>query len=93
VKAESVGTQSLARGASSSSEAVLGALVPLTHSYVLKRLGMSDRALLPREIVPLATNTNITECVRILKLLEQQGRVRFHTATDLWSVPREAAVR
>jgi len=74
----------------SASEAVLGALVPLTHSYVLKRLAMSDRALLPREIVPLATNTNIAECVRILKVLEQQGRVRFHTATDRWSVPREA---
>ena len=90
MKVESLGTSSVARGAPSSDDVTLGHLVPLTHSYVLKRLAMSDRALLPREIVPRATNTNIAECVRILKLLEQQGRVRFHTATDRWSVPREA---
>lgn len=91
MKAESLATESLARGALSSEETVLGSLVHVTHSYVLKRLAMSERALLPREIVPLATNANISECVRILHALEQQGRVRFHPATDRWSVPRPAA--
>lgn len=66
--------------------AVLGDTVTLCHSYVLARLRMADRALLPREIAPSATITGRQECLRILRQLEAQGRVSMNPQTDRWSI-------
>ena len=86
MKRDCVEASSLARGDPASEPAGAARLAPLTPRYVLARLAGSERALLLREIVPLATIESIQDARVILLQLQAQGRVKFNAQTDRWSL-------
>lgn len=64
----------------------LGAHIAISPDYVIARMRLSDRALLPREIAPTPHPGNVVQVVTILQRLRREGRVRFNGQTDRWSV-------
>jgi hypothetical protein len=64
----------------------LGATVAVSPEFVIARMRVSERALLPREIAPTPHHTNVLRVVAILHRLHRDGLVRFHRHTDRWSL-------
>lgn len=64
----------------------LGQHVAISPAYVVSRMRMSDRALLPHEIAQTRSVTAVSMVVKILREMEQKGAVRFNAQTDRWSL-------
>lgn len=64
----------------------VGHYVAVSPDFVIARLRISERALLPREIAPLASPANVVRVADILRRLRREGVVRFNEQTDRWSL-------
>jgi len=64
----------------------LGQHVAISPAFVVSRMRLSDRALLPHEIAPTPSITSISMVLAILRQMERNGAVRFHAQTDRWSL-------
>lgn len=62
----------------------LGQHVAVSPAYVVSRMRMSDRALLPHEIAPTRSVTAVSMVLKILREMERKGAVRFNPQTDRW---------